>query len=94
MKSSVAFPIGTRVVAYRERFGPARCRVIAVSGDTRTLREIWNKNTVKGVAARVKYYAYKNPFTVTADQLELEGPPEADGPAYSEMPPYVPAGDA
>ena len=54
MPARIKYPVGTRVVAYRERHGPARCRVIAVSGDSRTLREIWNKNTARGVAARVK----------------------------------------
>lgn len=94
MASRIQFPVGTRVVARRINRSPCRCRVIAVSGDSRTLREIWNRNTVKGVAARVKYRAEKAAFVLPVDQIALEGLAELDGPAFTEKPPYVPAGEA
>ncbi len=94
MPTRIKFPVGTRVVAQRIIHSPCRCRVIAVNGDSRTLREIWNKNTVKGGAARAKYRADKAAFILPLAQIALEGPPDLDGPAYTEMPPYVTAGDA
>ena len=94
MRTRILFPVGTRVVARRDRRAPCRCRVIAVVGNNLTLREIWNKNTVKGVAARVKYRADKAVFDLPLDQIALEGPPQVDGAAFTVMPPYVTAGDA
>ena len=95
MRTPLLYPVGCRVAAYRDRRSPCRARVIAVDGDLRTLREIENKNTFKGVNARAKYrYPIAAAFTLPLDQLALEGPPEADGPAYTVNPPFVPAGEA